>query len=176
MRRTLTWSIAAMAAGAVLYGVTAVATPSYRFSGRTEAIAQFDEMDVNSFTLPANIWQARLRTRGKTLVYLQSNTWERWDGVGPVPSTGWHTHPGPSLIMVVEGTITAYDSDDPSCSAHTYTQGEGFVDHGGDHAHVIRNESTETVARTMAFQLFPDGTRADQRRVDRPSPAGCDVQ
>lgn len=176
MRQSLKWSIAAAVVGAALYGVTALATPGYRFTGRTEAIAEFDEMDVDSFTLPANTWQARIRTHGKTRVYLQSNTWERWDGVGAVPSTGWHTHPGPSLIMVVEGTITAYDSDDPSCSPHTYSQGEGFVDHGGDHSHVIRNESTESVARTVAFQLFPEGTRPDQRRADRPKPAGCQVQ
>lgn len=176
MRRTLTVSTTAVVAGAMVYGVTALATPSFRFSGRTEAIAQFDEMDVDSFTRPANTWQARIKTHGKTQVYLQSNTWETWDGVGPVPSTGWHTHPGPSLIMVVEGTVTAYDSDDPSCSPRTYSQGEGFVDHGGDHAHVIRNESTEGAARTVAFQLFPEGTRPDQRRADRPKPAACQAQ
>lgn len=176
MRNRLTWSIVGVAAGAMVYGVTALATPSSRFSGRTEAIAVFDEMDVDSFTIPANVWQARIKTHGKTQVYLQSNAWEKWDGVGAVPSTGWHTHPGPSLIMVTEGTITAYDSDDPTCSPHTYSQGEGFVDHGGDHSHVIRNESQESAARTVAFQLFPEGTRPDQRRVDRPRPAVCQVQ
>jgi hypothetical protein len=45
----------------------------------------------------------------------------------------------------------------------------GFVDRGGDHAHVLRNEGT-VEARTTAVQLVaPDAVR----RIDVPSPGNC---
>src|SRR5256885_16289419 len=33
----------------------------------------------------------------------------------PHTESGWHSHPGPVFIQVVSGTITFYESDDPSC-------------------------------------------------------------
>ncbi|HZY02428.1 MAG TPA: hypothetical protein VFF02_02925 [Anaeromyxobacteraceae bacterium] len=46
--------------------------------------------------------------------------------------------------------------------------GEGFVDPGGDHVHVLRNEGS-VVARTVAVQLIPAGAA---RRIDAgPNPA-----
>ena len=81
---------------------------------------------------------------------------------------GWHTHPGPSLISVTSGTITAYDSDDPSCTPHVNTAGTGFVD-AGEHAHLLRNEGG-VPAVTVATQLLPPGA---VRRIDAPSPGNC---
>ena len=31
-------------------------------------------------------------------------------------STGWHTHPGPVFITVVEGEVTFYERDDSTCT------------------------------------------------------------
>ena len=47
----------------------------------------------------------------------------------PGGTSGWHTHPGHSLIIVAAGTVTAYEGDDRECTPHVYTQGMGFVDH-----------------------------------------------
>ena len=44
-----------------------------------------------------------------------------------------------------------------------------FVDEGGDHVHVIRNEDA-VEARTVAVQLIPAGA---QRRIDAPANAAC---
>jgi hypothetical protein len=33
-------------------------------------------------------------------------------------TTGWHRHPGPILITVTQGTITYYESDDPTCPVY----------------------------------------------------------
>jgi hypothetical protein len=96
-------------------------------------------------------------------VYIQSNVW------APGGHTGWHTHPGHSLILVTSGTVTAYEGDDPTCTPHVYTQGQGFVDHGGDHVHIIRNEGP-VEARTMAVQLVPAGAG---RRTGVPAPGNC---
>jgi hypothetical protein len=45
----------------------------------------------------------------------------------------------------------------------------GFVDPGGDHVHLLRNEDS-VEARTVAIQLVPAGAT---RRIDAGSPAAC---
>jgi quercetin dioxygenase-like cupin family protein len=54
-------------------------------------------------------------------------------------STGWHAHPYPVLITVVSGTLTFYESDDPTCTPIVVTAGHGYVDSGK--GHLGRNES-----------------------------------
>ncbi len=71
--------------------------------------------------------------------------------------------------MVTKGTVTDYEGDDPHCTPHIYTKGMGFVDFGGSHAHIIRNES-DTEAETVAVQFIPAGA---QRRIDMPAPTNC---
>jgi hypothetical protein len=62
------------------------------------------------------LWLSMQKTKGPSDLYVQSNTWL---GVNPttraIASTGWHSHPGASLIIVTSGTITDYESDDPAC-------------------------------------------------------------
>ena len=53
-------------------------------------------------------------------------------------STGWHTHPGPVFITVVEGILTVYEADDPTCTPKLLYPGQGYVDTG--HGHLVRNE------------------------------------
>ena len=48
----------------------------------------------------------------------------------PGGTTGWHTHPGPSLVIIKSGTMTFYRGDDPSCSPQVATAGDAFVDPG----------------------------------------------
>jgi quercetin dioxygenase-like cupin family protein len=42
----------------------------------------------------------------------------------PGQSTGWHTHPGPNLVLVVGGSITLTDEH---CNVTTYADGQGFA-------------------------------------------------
>jgi hypothetical protein len=163
MKRRLTWFLLAIILAAGTYVGTLLATPSSGFVSTTLAVARFDEIDVKNFTFPANFWQARLKTQGLSDVYVQSNVW------APGGTSGWHSHPGHSLILVVAGTVTAYDGDDPTCTPHVYSQGMGFVDHGGDHVHVLRNEGS-IEARTTTVQLIP---AAAMRRIDAPAPGNC---
>lgn len=53
-------------------------------------------------------------------------------------STGWHTHPGPVFITVIQGYVTFYDVDDETCSPTIVGPGQGYVDTG--HGHIGRNE------------------------------------
>jgi quercetin dioxygenase-like cupin family protein len=70
----------------------------------------------------------------------------------PGASTGWHSHPGSSLILVVSGTVTHYSGDDPSCAPHAYPAGDGFIYRGS--VHMLQNESSDP-AETIAVQLLP---------------------
>jgi quercetin dioxygenase-like cupin family protein len=157
----------ALAVGTALTAVPALATPPSGVT--TEFIAgtaitgggiSFDEIDVATKT---GEWKARIDTKGASQLYVVRNTFQ----VGG--HTGWHTHPGPSLISVTSGTITVYDGDDPSCTPHVYPAGTGFVDPGGAHVHLLRNEGA-VPAVTVATQLLPPGA---DRRIDAPAPGNC---
>ncbi len=77
-------------------------------------------------------WQETLQTQGDSDLYVQQNTWDP-SACHCIPDTGWHTHPGPSLVIVTKGTVTAYDGDDPTCSPMVYTANtanNSFIDPG----------------------------------------------
>jgi len=80
----------------------------------------------------------------------------------------WHTHPGPVFIIVAAGTMTFYESDDPTCTPVVKSKGEGFLDKG-DHAHIARNESGAP-AQTVVTYLVPQGAAL---RNDQPRPGNC---
>jgi hypothetical protein len=181
MARKTTWTLvlALTLAAAAAYVATIRATPASGFTGTTVASGRFDTFEVfnHAATAPPsaahnreaggkpsiNDWLSLQRTRGASDLYIQNNVWT------PGGSTGWHSHPGHSLIVVTEGTVTVYDGDDPSCAPRHYTVGMGFVDEGGDHVHVIRNEGAID-ARTMAVQLIPAGA---PRRIDASANPAC---
>lgn len=131
----------------------------------TLAKGRFGGIDVfNQKVIPnGNVWLSLQKTKGDSDVYVQTNTWQ------PGATTGWHTHPGHSLITVTAGTLTAYEGDDPDCKPHVYTVGMGIVDPGGDHVHNIRNEGTVD-ASTIAVQVIPAGS---SRRIDALNPGNC---
>jgi hypothetical protein len=78
----------------------------------------------------------------------------RINDYAPGASTGWHTHPGPVFITVIQGELTFYEVDDPSCSPMVVKVGEGYVDTG--HGHIGRNE-TGNPARDVAVVIAPVG-------------------
>jgi hypothetical protein len=155
--------------GLMSFGSTARATDARGFSGTTLASGRFDEIDLKAHTLPADFWQLRLKTQGQSDLFVQSNVWQ------PGGTSGWHSHPGPSLITITMGAVTAYHADDPSCIPHVYGPnaplGPTLVDQGGDHAHVIRNE-TGSEARSITVQLIPP-LGPTGRRIDVPQPLNC---
>ncbi len=173
MRRTV-FGVLGFGAVAVMaiYVGSVQATPPSGFTGETIAVGRFGNIDVsNHFMFPVGSrqpgfkkhWLSFQKTKGPSDLYVQSNKWT------PGGTTGWHTHPGHSLIIVTAGTVTVYEGDDPSCTPHVYSAGMGFVDEGGDHVHVIRNEDS-VEARTVAVQLIPAGTT---RRADADGNPAC---
>ena len=67
----------------------------------------------------------------------------------PGSSTGWHSHPGPVFITVLEGKVTFYENDDPTCTPKIVSKGEGYVDTG--RGHIGRNESGEPAKDVTVF-------------------------
>lgn len=86
----------------------------------------------------------------------------------PGGQSGWHSHPGPVFIQVVAGTMTFYESDDPTCTPVIRTAGQGFLD-VGEHAHIARNETGSTATNVVVY-LAPPGAAL---RIDQPNPGNC---
>jgi quercetin dioxygenase-like cupin family protein len=81
-------------------------------------------------------------------------------------STGWHTHPGPVFITVVEGQVTFYERGDPTCTPIVVTAGHGYVDNG--QGHIGRNESGQP-ARDVSVIIAPVGG-SFRGELEAPSP------
>jgi quercetin dioxygenase-like cupin family protein len=91
--------------------------------------------------------------------------------IGPGGNTGWHTHPGPAVVMIKQGELTVYSSEDPHCEGQTYRAGEAFVDPGQGHIHLARNLSmTENTEVWVTYFDVPIGGAF---RIDAPDPATC---
>jgi quercetin dioxygenase-like cupin family protein len=88
---------------------------------------------------------------------------------GPNSSTGWHTHPGKTLVTVKSGTFTVYHAR--ACKPKVYGPGDAFVELPST-VHVGRNETGSDVELGVVFFNVPIG---GSPRIDQPQPAGCDV-
>jgi len=86
----------------------------------------------------------------------------------PGGQSGWHSHPGPVFIQVVSGTMTFYESHDPTCTPVVRTAGQGFLD-VGEHAHIARNETTAPAQNVVTY-FAPPGAAL---RIDEPRPGNC---
>ena len=83
----------------------------------------------------------------------------------PGGTTGWHVHPGPTLVIVKAGAVTNYSADD--CTAQTYTAGQAFVEHGPTDEHMVRNNGSVPAETIVTFITPPDTPIRD----DPPPPA-----
>jgi hypothetical protein len=174
MRTKAMWVLGTIILGAAGYVGTVWATPAAGFTSSTISLGRFGDIDVDnlSFFPPnaptnghpgRNLWLSMQKTKGPSDLYVQSNVWT------PGGSSGWHTHPGHSLITVTAGEITVYEGHDGDCAPRTYTVGQGLVDPGDGHIHLIRNEGAVD-ARSITVQLLPAGAA---RRIDAPAPPNC---
>ena len=190
MRQRITWLVLFSAAIAVIvlsYSAHVWATTANGFKATTIATGTFEEFEVFNHSILPNptgdgdndrddktLWLSMQKTKGSSDLYVQSNVWQSVSPTGVVASTGWHTHPGHSLIIVTSGTITEYEAD---CRPHVYTFVPGqpaptLIDPGHGHVHIIRNEGS-VPASTIAVQLVPYDPNKANRRIDAAAPANC---
>ena len=131
------------------------ATPNFLFSSDVATAFGVPEINIKSMS-PTH--KVRLVTMGPSDVHVTINT------VEPGGHSGWHTHPGPSFVVVKSGIATLYDGDDPTCTPRTVGTNKSFTDPGGGHVHLVRNDGSDTLV-LAAFQVVPAGAL---RRIDIP--------
>jgi quercetin dioxygenase-like cupin family protein len=90
--------------------------------------------------------------------------------IAPGGSTGWHSHPGPAIVLVKAGELTLYSSEDPTCTGRTYTAGQAFVDSGQGHVHIARNLAQSQTELWVTYLDVPPG---ESVRIDAPDPGTC---
>ena len=158
-------TLALIGAGAFVSNV--LATPPSGLTQTVKGPYSFAPFDVRVQAMPPS-WRVHLRTQGQSDVYYVDNVF------APGASTGWHSHPGPSFILVVSGTVTNYEGGGGQCSITQYSAGSGFMDEGGNgnDIHMVKNNTPEP-AETIALQVLPQGAT---RRIDEPDPGTCPGQ
>lgn len=144
------FAIAQSAFATPIIGVQTTSLAVGTFDGGLEARSNNDAFDVE------------LRATGPTDVHMLQNT------IAPGGTYGWHSHPGPSIVVVQSGELTLYRAADPACTPQVFTAGSGFVDQGGD-VHVVRNEGSVD-AVVYVTSIIPKGAG---RRIDELDPGIC---
>jgi quercetin dioxygenase-like cupin family protein len=139
---------------------SAFATPIIGVEGTSLAVGTFDDgLEARSKT---DMHEVELRATGPTDVHILQNK------IAPGGTFGWHSHPGPSIVVIQSGTLTLYRAEDPSCTPLVFEAGSGFVDQGGD-VHVVRNEGSVD-AVVYVTSIIPKGAG---RRIDELDPGTC---
>jgi hypothetical protein len=91
--------------------------------------------------------------------------------IGPGGSTGWHSHPGPAVVLIKSGELTVYSSDDPTCTGRTYSAGQAFIEHGQGLVQFAGNLSpSQNVEVWVTYFDVPPG---GPFRIDAANPGNC---
>jgi quercetin dioxygenase-like cupin family protein len=91
--------------------------------------------------------------------------------IGPGGTTGWHSHPGPVVVVVKEGTLTYIRAVGDECVSTPYSAGTAFVDPGQGHAHTAFNLGAGNLVLYATYFDVPVG---GMPRIDVPViPSAC---
>lgn len=142
---------------ALVVGRPALATPASGVTSLPLADGTFKELDVNAKT---GAWKAEIETEGTSDLHVQQNT------VVPGGTFGWHSHPGPSLVIVVSGAATLYRANAEACKSRVIEAPGTFVDKGDPAGHLVRNEGSVDLV-VVVVRLVPEGA---VQRIDLPNP------
>jgi quercetin dioxygenase-like cupin family protein len=91
--------------------------------------------------------------------------------IAPGGHTGWHSHPGPVVVLIKSGELTFFSGESAGCTGRTYSAGQAFVDSGQGHVHLAANLSaTENVELWATYFDVPPGGAF---RIDAANPGNC---
>ena len=157
-------ALAAIVAATSSVAVAAVLTPSSGIlSAPVVARASFaDQTDV----------KFKIKGQGQEVVNVNNaqDTVMQQIIIAPGGQTGWHSHPGPVVVLIKSGQMSFYDGDDPTCTVRTYSAGQAFIDSGQGHVHIARNEGPENLELWATYFDVPPGGAF---RIDAPNPGNC---
>ena len=171
MKSKYIWALLLALMSLAVYGTVASATPPSgvsnppwspiigHFAGGIDATAKTD-INPGSAT---NFWKMRIEAKGATDVHILENV------IHPGGTFGWHSHPGPSLVIVQSGTLSVYHA--PDCNPQDFGPasplGSTFIDQGHD-LHIVRNNATID-ADVYVLSFVPAGfPRTDRRAEPQP--------
>jgi quercetin dioxygenase-like cupin family protein len=142
----------------------ALATPAVGFTSVPVPLGSsgFGTFDDRIKVQNAGEAHVTIRTKESVDVHNLVNTFV------PGGMIGWHSHPGPSIVTVRQGTASVYHADDPTCAPTLYETGSGFID-AGDDVHNVRNEGSVDLI-LVVVSIVPHGA---PRRIDEPKPNSC---
>lgn len=173
--RKRTATVIALAALAPLLAGVALATPPSGLTSELLARSAAGEFRIHDESMGLD-----LHARSATDAALVRAT------LAPGGSTGWHGHPGPSIVVVKTGTLTMYEpggrhdhaGDDhhayrarqgKRCSVHAFGPGQAFVH--PEHVHNFVNH-TSAPAEFYVVYLVPAGATPLLNDVATP-PSEC---
>ncbi len=145
-----------------VFAAAAVLTPSFNI-WHADVFARASFADPTNVTFTVNGRHIYVPNARETVVQAVV--------IGPGGNTGWHSHHGPVVVLVTEGQLSFYDSEDPTCTVRTYSAGQSFIDRGQGHVHIGRNESTSQ--RLVLWSTFFDVPPGGAFRIDAPAPGNC---
>ncbi|HET8726299.1 MAG TPA: cupin domain-containing protein [Alphaproteobacteria bacterium] len=158
------------AVSATLIGFTissgpASATPGSGFAPSPVVNGHFGKLSENTADEKTGKWGMILKTLDDTDIGADRLV------VQPGGFSGWHAHPSPVYVTVTSGSIVWYDGSDPLCTAHTYSQGESFIE-GTNRTHNVQNVGSGN-AEFVAIVIKPAGFEGPLFRLDRAKPNNC---
>jgi quercetin dioxygenase-like cupin family protein len=84
-------------------------------------------------------------------------------------SSGWHSHPGGAIVVIVQGQVTIYRSVGNHCDVNTYTAGQTFLERPS----AILDAVNSSTGQTIVYATFPGVPVGGLSRIDRPNPGTC---
>jgi quercetin dioxygenase-like cupin family protein len=141
---------------------TAVGTGSNGVTAETARGELVDRpLDVSMEFENGSKAEVELKTKGRIEVAVQRIV------AIPGASFGWHSHPGPTLVTVLSGTLTLYHAEDCT-QGIDYAAGESFSNLPHE-IHLAKNEGDVNLV-IYASYFVPVRTPAVALRIDQPSP------
>jgi len=144
-------ALVAIVAAVFCVAVAAALTPSF-------GVVSAPVLARASFADPTDL---KFKVKGQSQEVIQVNNAQetviQQVIIAPGGHTGWHSHPGPVVVLIKSGQMSFYDSEDPTCTVRTYSAGEAFIDSGQGHVHIARNEGSVNLELWATYFDVPAG-------------------
>lgn len=157
---------AIVAAGIALLAGVVLATPGSGASATVVARAAFaDHVDLKLSIRDGHQGRENIHVRNAADTVMQQIQF------GPDAFSGWHSHPGPAIILIKSGQLTFYSEDDRNCKGRTLSAGQAFIEPPGL-VHFAHNPSlTEITEVGVTYFDVPDDLASP--RIDESAPGNC---
>ena len=92
--------------------------------------------------------------------------------VPPAGFSGWHSHPGTTVVAVQSGQITLFSEPiaGGECRVRTFTAGQVFLEHPSIKYNAVNTGSAPYVVAATFFNVPPNGGPS---RIDQTDPGNC---